>query len=753
MCKLSVQRTRAVMDCASCPFEMFSAKCINSQLHDLSMLTDVDIKTMRYEEEIIIEFDEEKTRVIMEYANLIREAERVLSDPASFGRKEDDYYPIRKKFLEKMFEALFMSPVLALQMIKDYREPEPTKGIFMDGYHKFFTYLTNISEKISSTEFYKLVSKYKDVRAAFASLAGLKSFQFIDSLMFELPPDAKPITEPGAVYDLGFGITTKIYSLEKSEANLYTHENVLIQNLAPQLQKMLKQAIDAGMSSREEVIDPASAYDAKVRAYRQQFIDAAVVQGVPLSPQEAIAMGREAANWVVGLGSPIENMALDRNSITDIYIDSENSPIYIEHAKFGLCHTLWRYNKELLERAVHNIAATMKESRRFDFKNPILDTMFSRLGLRCHVQGPPATFGELQLAIRVNKETPFTYPQYVQLHSLTPFYAGYDDLMVGLGCSEAVLGLKGVGKTAFTAAKIIAIGTKKRILPIQDIEEIPVRAYRKRGFHIGAMHVQSSDQEAESSKELSLLTMANASLRMGDSCLIVNELRSRLAIQGLINLLNTQTGVFCLYNLHGQSIKDVQDRLETVFGVPAASLFTTERFSFLKKIKFKRKGPVHRVIAQLLETDAERRQFIELFTYKRSNSPETSSLQCNFIANPEASAWTLGNTSIASLEENLNINYIPPILQRRSEEAGLTPLQNILQAFFKGKIYSDLVKAANALSAPALTEIDFVLKCNAEANALLAEKEQENGSIDYKDVEPLWMAKFKDLVEAELRSV
>lgn len=739
------------MDCASCPFGMFSAKCINSQLNDLSLLTDVEIKTIRYEEETIIDFDEEKTRVIIEYTNLIRDVERVMSDPNTYGRKEDDSYPTRKRFFERTYEALFTSPILALQMIKDYREPEPTKGIFMDGYHKFFTHLEVISEKISGSEFYKLVSKYGDMRQAFASFAGLKSFQFIDSLIFELPSDAKPLNEPGAAYGLGFGINVKIYSLERSEANLYTQENTAIQNLSPQLQKMLKQAIEPGMASHEEHLDPIAAYDIKVRVYRQKFIDIAAVQGIPLTPQEALAMGREAANWVVGLGSPIENMALDRDNITDIYIDSENSPLYIEHAKFGLCHTLWRYNKELLERVIHNIAATMRESRRFDSKNPILDTMFARLGLRCHVQGPPATFGELQLAVRVTKDTPFTYPQYIQLFSLTPFYAGYDDLMVSLGCSEAVLGLKGVGKTAFTAAKIISIGTKRRILPIQDIEEIPVRAYRKRGFHIGAMHVQSSDQETESSRELSLLTMANASLRMGESCLIVNELRSRLAIQGIINLLNTQTGIFCLYNLHAQSIKDVQDRLETVFAVPSGALFTTERFSFLKKIKFKRRGPVHRVIAQLLETDIERRQFLEIFTYKRGYTAETSTLQCNFISNPEASAWSLSNVSIADLEEKLNINYIPPVLQRRSEEAGSTPLQHILQAFFKAKIYSDMAKAAVALNAPQLTEIDFMLKCNSEANSLLAEKEQENGAIDYKDIEPIWMEKFKNLVENELR--
>ncbi len=117
------------------------------------------------------------------------------------------------------------------------------------------------------------------------------------------------------------------------------------------------------MKQTYEGVDFSTIFETKTREYRQFFVDQATMQGVKITPQQAIAMGREAAAWTVGLGSPIENMSLDRDSITDIYIDSENSPLYIEHAKFGLCHTLWRYNREMLEHAFLNIMATTKQSR------------------------------------------------------------------------------------------------------------------------------------------------------------------------------------------------------------------------------------------------------------------------------------------------------------------------------------------------------------------------------------------------------
>ena len=132
-------------------------------------------------------------------------------------------------------------------------------------------------------------------------------------------------------------------------------------------------------------------------------------------------MGREAASWVVGFGSVYRNIALDKENITDIYIDSENSPIYIEHAKFGLCHTLYRYNRELLERVFRNITLTTKATKKFDESKPIYGYSNKRLSMRCSLQRPPATFEELKCALRIMKEEPFTYPQYISLRSFTPF--------------------------------------------------------------------------------------------------------------------------------------------------------------------------------------------------------------------------------------------------------------------------------------------------------------------------------------------
>jgi len=754
MAETVVQGSRIIVDCSALPYELFSPDFINYHLKALTSLMSDKVKTIRYEEEIVIEFDEEKTAVLHEYVKLIHAFEILALKPETFGKKEDDGYAKRKALFQRIYEELFQSPTLAVRTLMEYNEPTPERGIFMDGYKQFMLYRQDTVDAIKKTKYYQLVEKLGDARQVFISFAGLRSFKFVQSLVLDLPQGAKPIEAPGARYDLQYGIKVQVYEVPGSEAKLYIHENALVDKLDERLQKLLKEAIVHGMDSAnaEGTANYETLYDEKSREYRRHFLDQASLQGIPLTEDQAVAMAREAASWTVGLGAPIENMSLDARNITDIYIDSENSPIYIEHVKFGLCHTLWRYNRDVMEHMAKNIMAVTKGVRRFDEQNPIADVFLTRLTMRCHLQGPPATFGEIQAALRLMKDTPFTYAQYIDGYSMSAFSAGYDDVMVGLGCSEAVLGLKGVGKTSFTAAKIISIGTKKRILPMQDIEEIPTKAYRKRGFHIGAMRVQSSDREDVSSKELSLIAMAGAALRMGDACLVINEIRSRLAVQGVINLLNTQPGVFVLYNFHAQSLRDVQDRLELVFGVPAASMFATDRYSFLRKIRFGRKGRLYRLLGRSYETDIEQHKFAEVFTFKRAPTIEQCRIMCNFLDIPEASAWSLAGASLKAIEKKLELKYVPPALARRADETGISPEQYVLQAFFKARMYSDIVKAAHDNALDSLMEMDFVLKCNTLANDLLRKHEDDTGNVDYGAIEAEWEPGFKALVDAEVKA-
>ncbi|MBI5223396.1 hypothetical protein HY990_03165 [Candidatus Micrarchaeota archaeon] len=756
MCNLYLEGTRAIVDLAKCPYEFASPEFLNLHLKDLST-TEAPIKTIRYEEEIVVELDEEKTSMLTEYAAFIRQLESILLRGDIYGIKQDPEYETRRAAMKRFYEYVFLNPVLASRELSEYHEPDPEKSIYMQGYQTYKSWIAGILKRYCATRLYLLVQSVGDLRAAFLNLVNLKTLYFVPSLVLDIPKNAIPIDAPDAHYSLPFGIEVQIYEIPGADSYLYVQRNKIIESLRPELGKLLKTTINEQFKEQFNSVDWDILLNLKTREFRQFFIDRAIIDGVTISPQEAMAMGRECAAWVVGAGAHIENLALDKDNITDLYIDSENSPIYVEHTKYGVCHTLYRYNRDLLERAFKNIVYSSKGNAKFDESNPIIDVVVKRLSMRSHLQRPPATFGELQGALRIMKEQPFTYAQYLNFHSFTPFFCGYDDVMVTLGCSEAVLGLKGVGKTAFTAAKITSIGTRRRIIPVQDIEEIPVRAFRKRGFHIGAARVQGSDMESASGQTiattgLDLVSMANALLRMGDAALIINEVRSRTAVQGIINLLNTQPGVFLLYNLHAESLRDVQDRLELVFGVPSASMYATDRYTFLKKIRFGRKGRIYRVLGYEYESDIDEKKFVEIFRFKRGDSIDQCSYEAKFIRNPEANEWDFDKVDLKKLEKNLDIQFIPPALARRSEESGIAPEQYIMQAFFKGKVYYQIYKTAKELKNPLLLELDFVLSVNSAANRLMIELEKEEGQIDFdrawKEFDPIYKGLLRDELAA-----
>jgi len=741
---------RAVIDCTLLGMELGSPEFVSQQLKLLSALNKKP-KTIRYEEEIVIDLDETKTTIINEYIAFMRQYEGIMIKPEIYGNVHDDNYPKRKELFRKVYQYLTTDPLHSLELLEGYKEPMPEKQAYVQGWQVFRAWVNGIIRALKKTKLYQLCKTYGGLHGAFSYLLGMHGAEYFSTSMLFIPKDAiKLKTE----YELDYGITVNIYDVPDRETLIYVQKNKILEKLNPQLKQMLRDVITHGVKEKTYLTgDIRTVFEDTWRELKIKFLDEAVLKNIKVTNQEADVMAREATSWLVGLGSPIENLTLDKN-ITDIYIDAQNSPIYIEHEKYGIMHTLWRYNKDMIETMFINAIFLSGQERRLDESNPIADVVVKRLNMRCHLQRPPATFNELQAALRVMRTKPFTYPLYLHYKSMSPFFTGYDDLMVSLGASEAVLGRKGVGKTAFTSAKISAIGTKKRILPIEDIEEMPIHAYRKLGFHIGTLRVQSSDIENVSTGqrrgELDLITIAQASLRMGEACLVINEIRSRVAIQGVINILNTQPGVFILYNLHAESLQDVQDRLELVFGIPAASMYSTERYSFLVRLKFGRKEKTYRVLGSQYESDFEQKKFVKVFSMVRGKDIDSTKYVCEFLDMPEASMQSFEKLKFEGLREKIKFKFVPPVLKKRSEQNGINPKEYIMQAFFKGKMYDDIYRTAKRMNDPLLMEIEFVMKCNSLVDRLLKENEDEHGNVDYPKISKVWNVEFEKLVNKEV---
>ncbi|MBU0586317.1 hypothetical protein KJ780_02295 [Candidatus Micrarchaeota archaeon] len=126
MCNAYIEGNKAIVDMSKCPYEFGSPEFLNLHLKDLATI-EGDIKVIRYEEEIVIELDLEKTAVLIDYANIIRQVEALMLRDDIYGMKQDDHYEMRRRLLRQFYEYMFMNPVMAYRTLEDYNEPVPER--------------------------------------------------------------------------------------------------------------------------------------------------------------------------------------------------------------------------------------------------------------------------------------------------------------------------------------------------------------------------------------------------------------------------------------------------------------------------------------------------------------------------------------------------------------------------------------------------------------------------------------------------
>jgi len=213
--------------------------------------------------------------------------------------------------------------------------------------------------------------------------------------------------------------------------------------------------------------------------------------------------------------------------------------------------------------------------------------------------------------------------------------------------------------------------------------------------------------------------------------------------------LNTQPGVFLLYNLHAESIQEVADRLELVFGIPSASMYSTDRYTFLTKHRYGRKGRYYRMVKGEYESDMKNKKFVQIFDSDPGENISQAKWKTLFLKNPEADMFDFSKVDLKKLESNLDIEFVPPALKRRCADNMVSPEQFIMQAFFKGKVYYEIYKASKITDDPILLNLDFVLKTNTAANRLINSLEDEHGDVPFGDAWEKWEPMFKQLVRTD----
>src|SRR3989344_4443550 len=285
----------------------------------------------------------------------------------------------------------------------------------------------------------------------------------------------------------------------------------------------------------------------------------------------------------VGFGL-IEVLLQDKN-IQDIVLNSPipQTPIFIRHQEYGECIVNILPSQE----DVDSWAAKFRmiSGRPLDEANPILDTQLNigNMSSRIAIIQPPLSSDGLAYAIRRHREEPWTLPLFVQNKMLTGFAAGLLSFLIDGSRTLLVAGTRSSGKTSLLGSLMLEIIPSYRIIVLEDTAELPVEAMRKLNYDILRMKVRSS--LLNTTTEVSADEGIRASLRLGDSSLIIGEVRSLEA-----KALSEAMRIGALANvvagtIHGASPYAIFDRVVNDLGVPITSFKATDIIAVANPIK------------------------------------------------------------------------------------------------------------------------------------------------------------------------
>jgi type IV secretory pathway ATPase VirB11/archaellum biosynthesis ATPase len=270
------------------------------------------------------------------------------------------------------------------------------------------------------------------------------------------------------------------------------------------------------------------------------------------------------------IGYGVLEPLLGDEMLQDIYVDSGSRLVHVVHSRYGECLTNIMLSNADIEKLATRLRAT--SGRPFDASSPILHTELQDFGVRVAAITEPSTYRGIGFAFRRRKSTPWTLPEFIKHDMINPLAAGLMSFFLDGNASILIVGPRGSGKTSFLTSLILEIPQNNRIIVIEDTPEVPVDALREIGYKIEHLRTEAFAKGYELSAEDALRT----SLRLGESILILGEVRGPEAKALFEAMRIGAVGNVVMGTIHGSGPYDVWDRITNDLGVPSTSFKATD---------------------------------------------------------------------------------------------------------------------------------------------------------------------------------
>ena len=293
----------------------------------------------------------------------------------------------------------------------------------------------------------------------------------------------------------------------------------------------------------------SGALEGECRKRLETLIDAS---GAPLEAVERSQIVDGVLDDAFRLG-PLEPLLSDPD-VTDVLVTGPDRVFVERHGQLQQSDARFRDTAHLMhviQRVVRNAG------RRIDERSPMVDARLPD-GSRVNAIIPPIAVDAPQLSIRRFPASALTLDRLVELGTLPPATAELIRAAVRGRLNVIFSGGAGVGKTTVLNAASASIGSRERVITIEDAAEL-----RLLGEHVVRLETRAANVEGVGALEPRDL-VRNA-LRMRPDRIIVGECRGAEAFD-MMQAMNTgHEG--SMTTLHANSARDTLARLEMMLAM------------------------------------------------------------------------------------------------------------------------------------------------------------------------------------------
>lgn len=590
-------------------------------------------------------------------------------------------------FLEKIFSLLNKTKIIQsfLSFLKDYKKGN------REIYHRFFK-----PDVIPNFTFTRLVSEFPE-DAKIIDQYKISNGEYDESVVTILKKEND---------------SKMIYHLVPPEHSLNEDQNMLL-NLA-------RGVLMEHQPRAEEFTETERTRQVFFNISKDLIRDLAQNKRIKINYSELNKLATIIVRHTIGFGL-IEVLLQDKN-LQDIVLNApiSSTNIFLRHQEYDECYTNILPSQEDADSWAAKFR--MISGRPLDEANPVLDTQLEigSISSRISIIQQPLSPKGLSYAIRRHREEPWTLPLFIKHGMINPLAAGVLSFLIDGSRTMLIAGTRSSGKTSLLGSLMLEVSPKYRMIVIEDSLELPLESLRKMNYDTIRMKVRSALSSA--SNEVSADEGIRASLRLGDSSLIIGEVRSTEAkalyeAMRIGALANVVAGT-----IHGASPYAVFDRVVNDLGVPSTSFKATDIIVVANPIKSPDGLSSWKRVLQIAEV--------------RKHWKEDPSRESGFV---DLLKYNVEKDQLEASDDLINGNseVIKDIASNVKGWAGNwdAVYDNIL---LRAKIKEELVKTAEKTRDYTLLEANFNVLANEAFHRISAKVWEEIGLPKSEKVFPEW---------------